>query len=185
MHERRPLGETVAVIHPLLALRRQQLLDYLHAGAIPYRVDSSNLDVRFTRNRLRRQLLPQLEQDYNPGIIDVLCRLAEQAREFHDDISRAAAQLLAQAELPRAGDMLVFSVPALRSASANLMREMFRRVWQREHWPMGDMDFPRWQRLVEIAQGTQSACDFPGNIHVRRVGNVMQLARPEAAVAPA
>jgi hypothetical protein len=63
----------------------------------------------------------------------------------------------------------------LQGAPVNDVREMFRALWQREGWPMGAMDFARWQRLAEIAAGTLAAFDFPGKIHVRRVGNVIQV----------
>ena len=175
MPECRALDGGVRLIRPLLTLRRPALLADLHEKQIPYRVDSSNRDLRFTRNRLRLELLPRLEQDYNPAIVDVLCRLAEQAQEFHVETARDAAQLMYEAEFSRAGNILVFSADRLRNASVNLVREMFRLVWQREGWPMGDMDFASWQRLVEIVDGSCSAWDFPGTIHVRRVGNVVQI----------
>jgi len=49
------------------------------------REDPSNLDTRFLRNRIRHELLPQLARDYNPGIVEVLCHVAEiaQAEEAH------------------------------------------------------------------------------------------------------
>jgi tRNA(Ile)-lysidine synthase len=175
MSERRPVGNGVWLIRPLLTVRRQVLLDYLRDKQIPYRLDSSNRDVRFTRNRLRLELLPMLEAHFNPGVVDVLCRLADQAQELSAAIVAEADQLRADAELPRAGPTLVFAVPPLQKTSANLVREMFRLVWQREGWPMGDMDFERWNRLVEIVHGTRSACDFPGKIHARRFGSVIQL----------
>jgi tRNA(Ile)-lysidine synthase len=175
MAECRALDGGVRLIRPLLTLRRPALLDELHEKQIPYRVDSSNRDLRFTRNRLRLELLPRLEQDYNPAIVEVLCRLAEQAQEFHAETARNAAQLMYEAEFPRAGSILVFSADRLRNASVNLVREMFRLVWQREGWPMRDMDFASWHRLVEIVDESCSAWDFPGTIHVRRTGNVLQI----------
>jgi tRNA(Ile)-lysidine synthase len=175
MTECRKLDDRVALARPLLAVRRQALLDYLQSGKIPYHVDSSNRNLRFTRNRLRLELLPRLENDYNPAIVDVLCRLGEQAAELHADVSDQALQLQKDAELPRAGDILVFSTDRLQQASKNLVREMYRLVWQRENWPMGDMDFQKWKRVAEIAQGSLPACDFPGGIHVRRVGGVVQI----------
>ena len=134
-------SSSARLLRPLLSVRRQALLDYLHAQLIPYRVDSSNRYLRFTRNRLRLELLPELQSDYNPAIVEVLCRLAEQAHEMHKEVAGHAGELLHQAELSRAGNVLVFSVARLRCASANRVREMFRLVWQREVWPMGDMDF--------------------------------------------
>jgi tRNA(Ile)-lysidine synthase len=175
MAECRSLDGELRLVRPLLSVRRQALLDYLREQQVAYRVDASNHDLRFTRNRLRLELLPQLQEDYNPAIVEVLCRLAEQAQELHTEVSVRAAQLLGEAELPRAGEILVFSVQQLQKASANLVREMFRLVWQREGWPMGDMDFERWNRLAEIVAGTCSAWEFPGNIHAQRKGTVMQI----------
>jgi tRNA(Ile)-lysidine synthase len=175
MTECRALDSGVPLLRPLLSIRRSALLEYLHNKQIAYRIDSSNRDLRFTRNRLRHNLLPLVERDYNPGIVDVLCRLAEQAQELHRETLADAARLLTEAELPRAGEMLVFSIAKLGAAPANCVREMFRLVWQREGWPMGDMDFERWHRLAEIVQGSPAAWDFPGRIHAKRVGGVIQI----------
>ena len=175
MAECRLLDESIVLLRPLLTVRRRDLLNYLSENKIPYRIDSSNRDLRFTRNRLRLELLPLLEREYNPAMVEVLCRLGDQARELHVDTARQALQLQAFAELPRAGEMLVFAVDRLQEASPNLVREMFRLVWKREGWPRGDMDFDRWHRLVEIVQESLPAWDFPGRLHARRVGAVLQI----------
>ena len=169
------LVESTRLIRPLLSVRRQQVLDYLRDNQLKYRIDSSNRDLRFTRNRLRLELLPRLVQEYNPAIVEVLCRLAEQADELYEDIAARAAQLLRDTELPRAGNMLVFTADRLRNTDANLVREMFRLVWQREGWPMSAMDFERWNRLSEIVAGSCPMWEFPGKILARRVGKVMQI----------
>ena len=175
MSERRPLQDGVTLIRPLLAVRRHVLRDYLGDRRLPSCVDSSNRDLSYTRNRLRAELLPMLEKQFNPAVVEVLCRLADQAQELNAATVVQADQLLQDAELPRAGDMLVFSVNRLQQASANLVREMFRRVWQRERWPAGEMDFERWNRLADIVAGMPTAWDFPGGIHVRRTASVLQI----------
>ncbi len=150
----------VSLIRPLLTIRRQAMLDYLRDKQIPYRIDSSNRDLRFTRNRLRHELLPMLETQFNRGVVDVLCRLADQAQELSGEIAAQAETLRAKAELPNAGSTLVFAIATLKIASPNLIREMLRLVWQREGWPMGDMDFERWHWLVEIVQGLHQPAIF-------------------------
>lgn len=65
------------VIRPLLQVTRKDVLDYLKAYRLECRVDSSNADRRFLRNRIRHELLPLLEREYNPGIRDALRRTAE------------------------------------------------------------------------------------------------------------
>jgi tRNA(Ile)-lysidine synthase len=173
----RALADGVVLIRPTLTLRRQDLRDYLRQRNIPFRIDSSNEDLQFTRNRLRRELLPLL-QEYNPAVVDVLCRLADQAKELGEEIAFQRQKLLADAELPRAGRILVFSIDRMQGTSAYLVREMFRAVWQREGWPMGDMTREHWHRLAEIVAGACPASDFPGGIHARRIGGVMQILSP-------
>lgn len=177
----RPLVAGVEVIRPLLGARRQDVLDYLAANSIEWRQDRSNADPRFTRNRIRRELLPVLQADYNPAVVDVLCRLAEQAAAVQAVIDPLAADLLGRAELPRAGETLVFDAGVVADAPAHLVCEMFRLVWRREGWPAGEMGFDEWRRLAAVAAGDVPAWDFPGRVRARRVGRVVQIGPPLAA----
>src|SRR5207247_2143408 len=89
----RELVSGVQLVRPLLQTSRADLIAYLGERRQPFREDSSNADLSFTRNRIRHELLPLLKQ-YNPGLVDVLCRLAEQARETQGFFTRAACRLL-------------------------------------------------------------------------------------------
>ncbi len=171
----RPLALGAAVVRPLLQATRAEILDYLHALSQPYREDASNRDPRFTRNRIRHELLPQLARDYNPAIADVLARLARQADEAYRIEEAAALALLAEAERPRAGDRLVFDHRTLRAAPRHRVREMFRQVWEREDWPVGRMDQSAWERLADVALGVINAVDLPGGLHARRRERVLQI----------
>jgi tRNA(Ile)-lysidine synthase len=172
---RRPLEGAIDLVRPFLDVRRQDVLDYLEENRLAYRLDSSNGDTSFTRNRLRRELIPRLEHDYNPGLVNALCRLAGQANDVQLEMRGLANELLAQAELPRAGTTLVFRADVLRAAASHRLREMFRLVWQREHWPQSAMGFDEWQRLVAVVRGGATDWDLPGGVHVRRVQRVIQV----------
>ena len=52
---------TPALIRPLLTVTRDEIIAYLAALNQPFREDSSNADPRFTRNRIRHELLPLLK----------------------------------------------------------------------------------------------------------------------------
>lgn len=69
------------VIRPMLKVRRVEVLEYLSAQGLKFREDSSNVDTRFTRNRIRHELLPLLEREFNPAIRDVLLNTAEILRD--------------------------------------------------------------------------------------------------------
>ncbi|HBL17304.1 MAG: tRNA lysidine(34) synthetase TilS [Elusimicrobia bacterium GWA2_69_24] len=72
----RPLGRGPGeVVRPLLALDRSEILRYCRAYGLRFRSDRSNRSDRFTRNWIRREILPRLELK-NPRIREHLCALA-------------------------------------------------------------------------------------------------------------
>jgi tRNA(Ile)-lysidine synthase len=159
----------------MLGVKRAEVMEYLLHEQQPYRVDSTNVDLRFTRNRIRHQLLPHLARRYNPEIPAILCRLAEQAEEAYRHVASQAQALLADTELPRAGSLLVFDRQRLSAAPRRLLREMFRLVWAREGWPTGRMNFAAWERIADAAQGKAAGVDLPGAVHLRCKERVVQL----------
>jgi tRNA(Ile)-lysidine synthase len=69
------------VVRPLLATHRLELREYLRGNGQTWREDATNRDLRRLRARIREQLLPQLEHDFSPAIVDRLGELARLARE--------------------------------------------------------------------------------------------------------
>jgi tRNA(Ile)-lysidine synthetase-like protein len=72
------------IIRPLLRVRRRELEQYLADLKQPWREDSSNADSRFTRNRVRKLVLPLLEREFNPAVVESFAELAEIARDEED-----------------------------------------------------------------------------------------------------
>jgi tRNA(Ile)-lysidine synthase len=64
------------VIRPLLDTARKDILQYLKERSLAYRIDQSNRDPRFLRNRIRHHLLPLLEKEYQPQVKRILSETA-------------------------------------------------------------------------------------------------------------
>lgn len=73
-------GRASWIVRPMLKVRRAEAVEYLHSIGQPWCEDASNLDPRYTRNRVRHQLLPAIEE-FNPAIREALAQAAELARE--------------------------------------------------------------------------------------------------------
>lgn len=69
------------IVRPLLTAQRREIQSYLTRHHIPYVEDASNEDVRYTRNFIRHQILPLLEQR-NPNLN---ARLWESACQFRQE----------------------------------------------------------------------------------------------------
>lgn len=72
------------IVRPLLGIRRVELENYLRDLKQPWREDATNSDSRFTRNRVRKILLPLIEREFNPCIVENLSELAEISRDEQD-----------------------------------------------------------------------------------------------------
>ena len=70
-----------SIIRPMLDISRPEVEAFLKSLGQDWREDSTNKDVAYSRNRVRYELLPILERDYNPNIREVLSEAAEVARE--------------------------------------------------------------------------------------------------------
>ncbi|VTT97142.1 trna -lysidine synthetase : tRNA(Ile)-lysidine synthase OS=Blastopirellula marina DSM 3645 GN=tilS PE=3 SV=1: ATP_bind_3 [Gemmataceae bacterium] len=158
---------------PLLAVMRADVLDHLASIGQVFREDSSNADPRFTRNRIRHELLPLL-RTFNPDVVSALAKLAELANDAHEIVTERAAEVLAKAERPRVGGTVVLDVAALGPSRA-VVRAVMRLVWDREGWPQEQMDADAWDRACELGDRSVRAWDFPGRVTMRHTGRVVQI----------
>jgi tRNA(Ile)-lysidine synthase len=174
---KRELEPGVGLVRPLLRTTRDEVLAALAEWDQPARRDASNDDLSLTRNRIRHELLPHLAEEYNPAVVEVLTRLAEQAEEAYREEESAFRDLLLSAELPRAGAVLIFDLQRLCAATRRLVRGAFRLVWAREKWPTAGMSYEAWERLADVVFAETQAVDLPGMIHFRRRDRVVQLTK--------
>ena len=77
---RKLAGREVVLVRPLLRLSRADTVEYCRVLSLEPRLDASNLSVKYTRNRVRNELIPVLEE-LNPSIRDSLVRLARAAAQ--------------------------------------------------------------------------------------------------------
>jgi tRNA(Ile)-lysidine synthase len=64
------------IIRPLIEATREEIESYAADKELKFRVDSTNLDESHERNKIRRTLIPLIEREFNPGIVDSLARSA-------------------------------------------------------------------------------------------------------------
>jgi tRNA(Ile)-lysidine synthase len=78
------------VIRPLLEVWREEIESFAREKAIPYLVDSSNLNGTYLRNRIRLHLVPFVEKEYQPNFREIVLRATAILREENDYLERGA-----------------------------------------------------------------------------------------------
>ena len=94
------------ILRPLLGVKRAQIEAYLGGLGQGWCEDGSNRDLVFTRNRIRRELLPELER-WNPRLKEHLAQMAELARDeeawWAAEMARLAPEMLLAGRPVRGG----------------------------------------------------------------------------------
>src|SRR3990172_6093433 len=78
-------------IRPFLSISRQELQEYVEQNRLSYRQDKTNNDTNFKRNRIRHELIPLLQENFNPNLIGILNRTSEIFRATEQFLQEYAA----------------------------------------------------------------------------------------------
>ncbi len=174
----RKLDDDLTLIRPMLSISRKSVENYLSEVGQEFRIDATNEDSQWTRNRIRNELLPQLRKDFNPKIDEALLRLASQSADISVTIDYMVNQILQKAIVDIASDAVRINSDELISLPRNLIRECFKSIWITKNWPRQRMGFTEWDKLAEITIDGGSYT-FPGTIQVEK-RNQLLICRKEA-----
>ena len=174
--ERRRLSDSVELIRPMLTIRDETIMEYVQQRNIPFASDATNNDSRFTRNRIRHELLPHLAAEFNPGVQDSIVRLAEQTQELLQSLDAVADALLAEAILERTPDHCRLDVRKLTQHPEPVVRHALTVLWIQQDWSRKDMSRDHWNRLAAmLLDPPPVSIDLPGRIRAELRGNLLQL----------
>jgi tRNA(Ile)-lysidine synthase len=118
----------VRVVRPLLRQRRETIEEICAGHSFQVRQDSSNLSPAFTRNRIRREILPMLAESVNPQISDALLRLAEHAKWLGTYLEDAAARTFDSLVISERPRHIVLNNRALLAKQRIIQAEVIRRT---------------------------------------------------------
>lgn len=165
----------VTLVRPMLGITPQLVSEYAAAHRLEFLDDSTNTDVRFARNRIRHELLPLLEREFNPQVSTALIRLAGQSTDAMACLDELADELLDAALLDVSETMVRVDRVTLQRSST-LCRQALVRLWIRQRWPRQEMTAAHWHRLAAMAPGSDTArCDLPGGVRAEFSRGVLRL----------
>ncbi|MFI7702894.1 tRNA lysidine(34) synthetase TilS [Nonomuraea sp. NPDC049480] len=145
--------------------------------------DPHNEDLRYTRVRVRRAVLPVLEKELGPGVAEALARTARMAREDADALDEWAESAYQNCALSDIAGTVTLSVPELEKLPDAVRRRVLRRAAIAAGAPSGALSATHVlavDRLVTRWRG-QKAVDLPGGLSAaRRYGTLIFAISPHA-----
>lgn len=169
-----------SVVRPLLGERREDLREYLRSLGQNWREDSTNRDLSRQRARIREQLLPFLERDFSPRVVDHLAGLAGLARGeevFWSALVQDRFRALVRADQGKLGvrvhdllaplDLLSAAGPA---ALRTLTERLIRRLYQELRGSSSGLSAVHVEQVIHLASASArgSRAELPGGVLVER-----------------
>jgi len=157
------------VVRPFLGITREEVVKEIAERKIFYRVDSSNLNVGLRRNKVRMELLPLLEREYNPQIIPLLNQFADRARDDEASLERLAREQ-SQPSRVREGEEERIPIRALGEFPPAVARRVLRQMLHIVGQSRQGLTHAHIESLRRFAAEAQSGKTLvlPGGVLARR-----------------
>ncbi len=149
------------IVRPLFDVERSDVEGFLRDRSISWREDATNRSRRFARNRIRHELLPQLERDWNPGIRGALVQTADWARD-EELYWKAEIDRISRGVLTESADAVLVQTAPLLALSPAVARRLVRRAIEMAKGDLRGIDFAHVEAILNLARRNLGQ----GRVHV-------------------
>ncbi|MBU4174536.1 MAG: tRNA lysidine(34) synthetase TilS [Actinobacteria bacterium] len=166
------------IVRPLINVWRWEVEEYCSRMNVVPRRDSSNLDRKYLRNRIRLDLIPYLVDKYGSGVKEVIWREVESLAVDREFIERQVADAFDRAAEVGGGEVRI-EIEALMSLPESLRRGIVRKGWARLMPFESNLS---WRHIADILEkvaggATGARLDLPRRVEVEREYGQLVLRR--------
>lgn len=144
-------------IRPLIECYRAELTDFLNDQGLKFRSDSSNANKNYLRNRVRLDLIPLLENEYNANIKSNLLETSKIFRDDEDSLAAVLEEKFKECKVAgEKGKEAALDLNQLRQENAGLRKRLIRKAIQ---WVKGDLrsvSSRHVQRTIELISASST-----------------------------
>ena len=116
------------VVRPLVGVSRREIEAYVKGNGVPYSIDPTNLETDYTRNKVRLELIPYIEGNLNPNIVNTLLSSIKSFSEDSETLNRLTDRAYQKYLIRGTGKERVFSLSLLSEDRSIVKRVLLRAV---------------------------------------------------------
>jgi len=157
-------------IRPLINITRDEIHTYLKQKDISFMMDSSNLEKRYLRNKLRLELIPLL-LNYQPRLIEHLGELASLCRQEDQFMEEEAEKGLQMVALDSSEHSLELSLDTFKDLSTALRYRIIRQAIKRVKGNLRRIDIGHIKAIIDLADSVrpQIKMNLPEDLVVKKI----------------
>ena len=97
-------------IRPLIECERSEIEQYCEENKLNPRIDKTNFENEYTRNKIRNIVIPYIKQEFNPNILQTLSRLSEVVTEEVEYVDKQTQKIYQQIIIEKTDKQISFNL---------------------------------------------------------------------------
>jgi tRNA(Ile)-lysidine synthase len=156
-------------IRPLLCLSRRQIEEYLKSQNILWQTDHTNIDCRFTRNRIRHKLLPYLEKS-TPNLAELVSSLSQHSAILTDNIETYARTAAQTCFISKDNTQTTLDLNKFLNQPQPVQVELIQTALAQLGCGLQKFTFEHYQKIIGFVKSSQSGktLTMPGKIKITK-----------------
>ena len=168
------------IIRPLINCRKADILAFLEAAGHTHMQDESNNDLRFQRNRVRHDVMPYLEQNFHPKVIETLNRTAALCREEEQWLQNRASAMIAELKMAIGPGSVALDLENLNRQARPMQRRIIREVLRQWQGHLKRLTAAHVESIIDMAFDENKGhgrLDLPNGIRAKRRGDQLTFTK--------
>jgi tRNA(Ile)-lysidine synthase len=149
------------IIRPMIELYRSEIEQYLSSKKITARIDKTNYETKYLRNRVRRDLIPALES-YNPKIRKTLVRAIDAANTIQDFVESKVKEAFKKVVSLKTNDEIRIDIKEFLKTDPMLKGEVLRQAIGAVKKDLVDISLVHIDDIIDQLEKKRAEVDLPG-----------------------
>ncbi len=169
-----------AIVRPLLDVPRDEIEKYCEERNLSPRIDHTNNEAIYARNKIRLELLPMLREKFNPNIIETINRLGKNAAADKDYLAQQARDAYEEALENADGRSCTVEVTTAKldrmhkAVRMRVYNYLLADVGMEENLTEGQLEAIE---KVRISQSPSAMCDLADGFRVYKIYDRIRFCR--------
>ena len=159
------------VVRPLIYVPREWIEEYCREKNLPTIIDVYNLDLRFTRNMVRRKVLPLLSDLFNPSLAETLSQVATALRWDADLLAELAGDAFLGIST-REGRLTAVDRTALTGLPPAISSRVLEAAWRECSGSASNLEI---ERIEDILAGPDRVISLPAGVTAEKAEDVVRF----------
>ena len=181
MGERRVICH-ISILRPMLNIRKKDVYEYLASRKLEYCVDQTNAATKFFRNKIRLDLIPLLEKEYNANMTGALVNLSRSAADDYDFLYQQAKSLWPEIIIKarQGAQGIQINIKLFEKFHPALKRMLIRMVFEQLKGDLNLFGFEHVERIEQLLFLKSGRVELPAGMVAEKNKNLLRFIQSRA-----